>query len=76
MVLKPSFQAKGERLTSATTVIVLLIMYILGGPGIHTFSFVMLVGVLAGTYSSIFIASPVLLFKDVLRGEPIADKGK
>lgn len=61
-------------LTSLTTLVVLVIMYIFGGRGIHSFAYVMLVGVIAGTYSSIFIASPVLLLKDVVRGEPIAQK--
>jgi len=60
-------------LTSFTTLVVLVVMYIFGGQGIHAFSYVMLVGVLVGTYSSIFIASPFLLFKDVLRGKPIAE---
>ena len=63
-------------LTSVTTLMVVFVMYVFGGPGIHAFSYVMLVGILAGTYSSIFIASPVLLFKEVLRAEPIPEKGK
>ena len=61
-------------LTSSTTLIVLLIMYTIGGAGIHAFAYVMLIGVLAGTYSSVFIASPLLLFKDILRGSPIPQK--
>jgi SecD/SecF fusion protein len=48
-------------LTSLTTLMVVLILYFLGGQGIHGFAFSMLVGVLVGTYSSIFVASPVLL---------------
>ncbi|OXU14564.1 protein translocase subunit SecD [Sedimentisphaera salicampi] len=48
-------------LTSATTFVVVLIMYIWGGVGLRGFTFAMLLGVLAGTYSSIAIASPVLL---------------
>lgn len=63
-------------LTSLTTIMVLVIMYVFGGPGIHSFAFVMLVGVLTGTYSSIFIASPLLLFKEVLGGKPIAERAK
>ncbi len=62
-------------LTSVTTITVLVVMYVFGGPGIHAFAYVMLVGILVGTYSSIFIASPVLLFKDVLRGRPIKELG-
>jgi len=49
-------------LTSLTTLIVVVILYFLGGPGIHGFAFALVIGVIAGTYSSVFIASPVLLF--------------
>jgi len=48
-------------LTSGTTFMVLLCLFFLGGEVIHDFSFALLVGVLVGTYSSIYIASPVLL---------------
>ncbi|MDP6047508.1 MAG: protein translocase subunit SecD, partial [Phycisphaerae bacterium] len=48
-------------LTSITTLIVLFIMYILGGDAIRPFSFALLVGVLFGTYSSIAIASPLTM---------------
>lgn len=49
-------------LTSLTTLIVVVLLYAIGGAGIHAFAFVLVVGVIVGTYSSIFIASPVLLF--------------
>ena len=49
-------------LTSLTTLFVALVLYFFGGGGIHTFAFAMSVGVLVGTYSSIFLASPVLLW--------------
>jgi preprotein translocase subunit SecF len=49
-------------LTGTTTLIVLLIMLFLGGPVIHDFVFALLVGIITGTYSSIYVASPVLLF--------------
>ena len=48
-------------LTSTTTLVVVLVLFILGGGVIHDFAFSMLVGVVVGTYSSIFVASPVLL---------------
>lgn len=48
-------------LTSGTTLIVVLALFILGGGVINNFAFAMLVGVLIGTYSSVFVASPVLL---------------
>jgi SecD/SecF fusion protein len=47
-------------LTSVTTLIVVAILYIGGGQGIHAFAFALVVGVLVGTYSSIFVASPFL----------------
>jgi preprotein translocase subunit SecF len=37
-------------------------MYVAGGSGIHGFTFALLVGIIVGTYSSIAIASPILLF--------------
>ncbi|MEM9828679.1 MAG: protein translocase subunit SecD [Planctomycetota bacterium] len=47
-------------LTSITTLIVVLLLYCFGGAGIHAFAFSLVIGVLVGTYSSIFVASPVL----------------
>ena len=48
-------------LTSLTVLMVVLIMYVVGGPGIQGFAFVMTIGTIVGTYSSIAIASPLLL---------------
>ncbi|HEY1684598.1 MAG TPA: protein translocase subunit SecD [Tepidisphaeraceae bacterium] len=48
-------------LTAGTTMMTVIVMYIAGGPGIHGFTFVLLVGILVGTYSSIAIAAPILL---------------
>ncbi|MFO7601014.1 MAG: protein translocase subunit SecF [Candidatus Desulfacyla sp.] len=48
-------------LTSTTTLVVVLALFILGGGVIHDFAFALLVGILVGTYSSIFVASPILL---------------
>jgi len=48
-------------ITSLTTLVVVVILLIWGGPVIHDFAFALTVGVLVGTYSSIFIASPVLV---------------
>ncbi len=48
-------------LTSLTTLLVVVILYVLGGAGIHGFAYALVVGVVVGTYSSVFIASPVLL---------------
>jgi preprotein translocase subunit SecF len=48
-------------LTSTTTLIVVIALFILGGGVIHDFAFAILVGIVVGTYSSIFVASPILL---------------
>ncbi len=48
-------------LTAGTTIVTIAVMYTLGGPGIHGFTFILLVGILVGTYSSIIIAAPMLL---------------
>lgn len=49
-------------LTSLTTFFVVLTLFLFGGEIIHGFSFTLLVGVIVGTYSSIFVASPILLW--------------
>ncbi|NOR10287.1 MAG: protein translocase subunit SecD [Desulfovibrionaceae bacterium] len=46
--------------TSLTSALVLVSIFILGGSVIHDFSFALLAGLLVGTYSSIFVASPIL----------------
>lgn len=46
--------------TSLTVFLVLVALYVLGGSVIHDFSFVLLVGIMVGTYSSVFVASPLL----------------
>lgn len=48
-------------LTSGTTLMVVLALYLLGGGVIHDFAFALLIGVGIGTYSSIFVASPILM---------------
>ena len=48
-------------LTSLTTLVVVITLFVLGGGIIHDFAFALIVGVLVGTYSSIFVASPILL---------------
>lgn len=49
-------------LTSLTTFFVVCTLFIFGGEIIHAFAFTLLVGVIVGTYSSIFVASPILLW--------------
>ena len=48
-------------LTSLTTLIVVVTLFVLGGGIIHDFAFALMIGVVVGTYSSIFVASPILL---------------
>jgi preprotein translocase subunit SecF len=48
-------------LTSGTTLIVVVALFVLGGGIIHDFAFALLVGIIVGTYSSIYVASPILL---------------
>ena len=52
-------------ITSMTTFIVVLVLFLFGGPSLSGFSFALLVGIIVGTYSSIFVATPVFvdLFK-------------
>lgn len=54
-------------LTSGTTLLVVAALFIFGGGVIHNFAFALLVGILVGTYSSIFVASPILIFWDDYR---------
>ncbi len=49
-------------LTSGLTFLAVLSLYLFGGEVIHGFSFALVVGVIIGTYSSIFIASPIVIF--------------
>ena len=48
-------------LTSATTLIVVVALFVLGGGIIHDFAFAMIIGVVVGTYSSIYVASPIII---------------
>jgi preprotein translocase subunit SecF len=49
-------------ITNGTALITVLVLFVLGGEVIHAFAFALLVGFIAGTYSSIYIASPIVLF--------------
>lgn len=48
-------------MTSATTLLVVIALFLFGGEVIHDFAFALIVGIVVGTYSSIYIASPVML---------------
>jgi len=49
-------------ITSGTAILVTLVLFLLGGSVIHSFAFALLVGFIVGTYSSIYVASPVVLY--------------
>jgi preprotein translocase subunit SecF len=49
-------------LTALTVLLVLIALFFLGGSVIHDFAFALLIGIVIGTYSSVFIASPIVLF--------------
>ncbi|MBI2481826.1 MAG: protein translocase subunit SecD [Planctomycetia bacterium] len=63
-------------LTSLTTLIVVIILYAIGGDGIHGFAFSLVVGVIVGTYSSIFVASPLLLWMTSANQKTATGKAK
>jgi preprotein translocase subunit SecF len=54
-------------LTSMTVFFVILCLFLLGGSVIHDFSFAMLIGVVTGSYSSVFVASPILIAYEELK---------
>jgi len=49
-------------LTSFTVLLVVVVLYLFGGEAVHGFAFALIVGVATGTYSSIYVASPILLW--------------
>ena len=58
-------------ITSLTTMMVVVILFIWGGEVINLFAFALIVGVFIGTYSSMFVASPVVLyFEKRSKGNP------
>ena len=57
-------------ITSLTTLMVVTILFFVGGEAIKYFAFALIIGVIVGTYSSMFIASPFLLyFKSKIKTE-------
>ena len=58
-------------LTSGLTFLTVLALFIFGGDVLHGFSLALVIGIIIGTYSSIFIASPMLVFYQEWRGKSI-----
>jgi preprotein translocase subunit SecF len=54
-------------ITSGTAILTTIALFVLGGQVIHSFAFTMLVGFIVGTYSSIYIASPIVIWLDKRR---------
>ncbi|PLX86418.1 MAG: protein translocase subunit SecF [Desulfuromonas sp.] len=63
-------------LTSGTTLLVVIALFVLGGGVIHNFAFAMLIGVLIGTYSSIFVASPILIFWESRKSSSLTEQAE
>jgi SecD/SecF fusion protein len=61
-------------MTSLTVFLTILILFLVGGEVTRGFAFAMLIGVVTGTYSSIFVAAPILV--DIGRGKPLGDSDK
>ncbi|MBF0586013.1 protein translocase subunit SecF [Prosthecochloris sp. N3] len=62
-------------ITSGTTFLTVLVLFIFAGPAIRGFSFAILIGIVVGTYSSIFIAAPVVLDWQLRSKKPIRLRG-
>jgi SecD/SecF fusion protein len=58
-------------LTSFTAWLVVVILYVFGGEGLHGFAFALVVGFLSGTYSTVYIATPILIDWVATKGEPV-----
>ena len=57
-------------INSGTVIFVATALFVLGGAVIHSFAFTLLVGFIIGTYSSIFVSTPIVLLLDRRRGRP------
>ncbi|MEA3409898.1 MAG: protein translocase subunit SecF, partial [Candidatus Eisenbacteria bacterium] len=51
--------------TSVTTLLVVLCLFFLGGKVIHDFAFALMIGIVVGTYSSLYVASPLVVEWDI-----------
>jgi SecD/SecF fusion protein len=60
-------------LTSFTAWLVVVILFFVGGEGLHGFAFALVVGFLSGTYSTVYIATPILI--DWVRTKPATVRG-
>jgi len=58
-------------LTGGTTLLSVASLFFLGGSVLHDFAFAILIGIAVGTYSSVFIASPIVLWSSKMRGKSV-----
>jgi preprotein translocase subunit SecF len=69
-------------MTSGLTFIAVLALFLFGGPVLHGFSLALVIGIIIGTYSSVFVASPIVLFwhdwadKRIKKTAPVAPVSK
>jgi SecD/SecF fusion protein len=61
-------------LTSATTILTVAILSFFGGSSLRDFSVMILIGLLVGTYSSIFVASPIVLWWSSRKGRDVREE--
>jgi len=62
-------------LTSLTVFLVVLILYVFGGQGVHGFAFTLVVGTISGTYSTVYIATPLLIWMNQSKSEAKSGAG-
>ena len=60
-------------ITSLTTLIVVVVLLLMGGEVIHNFAFALTVGIFVGTYSSIFVASQVIVYLENRHNQKLAE---
>jgi preprotein translocase subunit SecF len=61
-------------ITSVTVILVLLPLVLVGGEVLHDFALALLIGVVVGTYSSVFVASPILVVWQARKGGKLISK--
>jgi SecD/SecF fusion protein len=61
-------------MTSFTTLIVVIVLFVFGGEALRGFSYALLIGIIFGTYSSVFIATPLVYDIKKAKKEPVAEK--
>jgi preprotein translocase subunit SecF len=63
-------------ITSGTAILVVMTLFVLGGDVIHSFAFALLIGFVAGVYSSVYVAAPIVLWLERWGRRPAVARGK